>query len=89
MRRFEEAIDAHTHARTLDQETGDTHREADAWNNLGSALLKVRRFEEAIEAFDRAIRGFQATDDRHGLAVARRNRDRVHRRPRWWAFWKR
>ncbi|MFB7083094.1 tetratricopeptide repeat protein, partial [Streptomyces sp. NPDC056308] len=36
------------------QQTGDTHSEATAWNNLGTALREVRRFDKAIDAGERA-----------------------------------
>jgi tetratricopeptide (TPR) repeat protein len=47
VRRFEEAITAHTQARDIYRDLGDRHGEGTAWNNLGNALQEVRRFEEA------------------------------------------
>jgi tetratricopeptide (TPR) repeat protein len=71
--RAEEAIDAHTRARTLFQAVGDRHREAMAWTTLGSALWETGRAEEAIDAHTRARTLFQAVGDRHGQAIAWNN----------------
>ncbi|WP_073384452.1 tetratricopeptide repeat protein [Nocardiopsis flavescens] len=69
-RRFDDDIDAHTLARDLYHQTGDTHREAVAWNNLGKALRQVRRFDDAINAHTRAHDLHQQAGNAHGEAVA-------------------
>ncbi|MCK9873917.1 tetratricopeptide repeat protein [Nocardiopsis dassonvillei] len=90
VRRFEEAIDAHTRAREAFQQMGDAHGEAMAWNNLGLALQEVRREQEAREAFERAVQGFRAVGDEHRLAVAQGGLVQFRQRPRrWWRFWER
>ncbi|WP_448319348.1 ATP-binding protein [Streptomyces sp. CO7] len=70
LRRFEEALDAHTTARGLYRKTGYTHGEAVAWNNLGSTLGKLRRFEEALHAYTTArglFRQTGSTNDEAGV----------------------
>lgn len=66
VRRFNEAIDAHTQAITIACELGDRHREGMALNNLGSALRHLRRFDKAISAHAQAITIFRELGDRHG-----------------------
>ena len=73
VRRFEEAIEAHTRAHDLYQQVDDAHGEARAWNNLGVALAAVRRFEEAIEAHTRDLRYCQRVSDVLGQASAWNN----------------
>ncbi|MFF2519930.1 tetratricopeptide repeat protein, partial [Streptomyces sp. NPDC058086] len=70
VRRFEEAIDAHTRAADIARELGDRHREGTALNNLGGALRQVRRFEEAIDAHTRAADIARELGDRHGEGTA-------------------
>jgi tetratricopeptide (TPR) repeat protein len=64
-RHFADMITISSLARDIHQESGDRHREGDAWNNLGTALQEVRRFEEAIEAHTRARDIYQESGDRH------------------------
>lgn len=45
---------AHKTARTLSQQTGDTHGEALAWNNLGTTYRDLHRYDEAVVAGRRA-----------------------------------
>ncbi|WP_260616467.1 tetratricopeptide repeat protein, partial [Streptomyces sp. WAC05950] len=59
MRRFEEAIGAHTEAAAMFREFGDRHREGQALGNLGLALREVRRFEEAVDAGTQAAAIFR------------------------------
>ncbi|MEU0297874.1 tetratricopeptide repeat protein, partial [Streptomyces sp. NPDC006175] len=64
LRRFDDALHAHETARTLHQQTGDTHSEAMAWNNLGTAYRGSSRFEEAVAAGWRAVEMLVAAEDR-------------------------
>ncbi|WP_233570859.1 tetratricopeptide repeat protein [Nocardiopsis sp. Huas11] len=73
MRRFKEAIEAHTRACELYQQVCDVHGEAMAWGNLGVVLAEVRRFKEAIEAHTRACELYQQVCDVHGEASAWNN----------------
>jgi tetratricopeptide (TPR) repeat protein len=70
VRRFEEAITAHTRAVKICQEVGDRHGEGSAWYSLGIALQEVRRFEEAITAHTYARDIFQNLGDLHGEGTA-------------------
>ncbi|MFD6096188.1 tetratricopeptide repeat protein, partial [Nocardiopsis flavescens] len=72
-RRFDDAINAHTRARDLIQQAGDTRGEAMAWTHLGTALRQVRRFEEAINAHTRARDLLQQAGDTRGEAMAWNN----------------
>ncbi|MGX1582804.1 tetratricopeptide repeat protein, partial [Streptomyces koyangensis] len=54
LRRFDDALHAHETARTLHQQTNDTHGQAKAWNNLGSTLRELRRFDDALHAHETA-----------------------------------
>ncbi|MEU9900048.1 tetratricopeptide repeat protein, partial [Streptomyces phaeochromogenes] len=51
----DEALHAHQTARNHFQQTGDTHNEAQAWNNLGTTYRALNRFDEAITAGQRAV----------------------------------
>ncbi|MDX3488416.1 tetratricopeptide repeat protein, partial [Streptomyces sp. ID05-18] len=55
------------------QQTGDTHGEAGAWNNLGSALQDLRRFDDALHALETARDLYQQTVDTNGEATAWNN----------------
>jgi tetratricopeptide (TPR) repeat protein len=70
VRRFEEAITAHTRAVDIYQEMGDLHGEGTAWNNLGIVLQEVRRFEEAIIAHTQARDISRNIGDRRGEGTA-------------------
>ncbi|MER6618028.1 tetratricopeptide repeat protein [Streptomyces xantholiticus] len=72
VRRFDEAIDAHTRAADIFRELDDRDSEGQALNNLGAALAEVRRFDEAIDAHARAADIHCETGDRHleGTALA-------------------
>lgn len=54
-------------AREAAHRAGDQHREADAWNSLGKALLDAGREEEAIEAHIRAL--YQTAGELPGEAL--------------------
>ncbi|MFJ9662065.1 tetratricopeptide repeat protein, partial [Streptomyces griseoflavus] len=82
VRRFEEAIDAHTQTAAIFHELDDRHREAGALNNLGLALREVRRFEEAIDAHTQAAAIFHELDDRHHGSTALDNLGTVLREVR-------
>ncbi|MFF5290549.1 tetratricopeptide repeat protein [Paractinoplanes globisporus] len=73
LRRFDEAIAAHTEARVTFRAKGDRHAEGVAWDGLGLALRKLRRFDEAIEAHTRARLIFRAIRDPHGEGIAWHN----------------
>ncbi|WP_075027931.1 tetratricopeptide repeat protein [Streptomyces mirabilis] len=63
VRRFEEAVDAHTQAVAAFRELGDRHSEGQALNNLGAVLQGVGRFEEAFDAHTRAAAAFRELGD--------------------------
>nr|WP_315904033.1 tetratricopeptide repeat protein [Streptomyces fulvoviolaceus] len=71
--RAEEAIDAHTRARDLYQDTEYLDFVAISWDNLGLALQDVDRGREAIDAHTRARDLYQDAGDRHREAVAWNN----------------
>ncbi|WP_327270807.1 tetratricopeptide repeat protein (plasmid) [Streptomyces sp. NBC_01218] len=60
-------------ARNLYQRTGNTNGEADAWNNLGTALKELRRFDEALHAFETTRDLYQRTGNTNGEADAWNN----------------
>ncbi|KOV86937.1 hypothetical protein ADL01_05560 [Streptomyces sp. NRRL WC-3618] len=70
VRRFEDAIHAHTQAADVARELGDRHSEGAALNNLGGALQEVRRFEDAIHAHTQAATAFRELGDRHSESTA-------------------
>ncbi|WP_106243720.1 tetratricopeptide repeat protein [Allonocardiopsis opalescens] len=72
-RYFDDQITLSTIARDTAHHTGDHHREARAWNNLGTALRQVRRFDEAIHAHQQARTLHQEVGDRHREATAWNN----------------
>jgi tetratricopeptide (TPR) repeat protein len=78
--RLEEAIESHTHARTLFQQIGDPHGEAKSWNNLGLALGKVGRYDEAIDAHRHDLAHCEKIGDTHGAAGALSNLGMVLRK---------
>jgi tetratricopeptide (TPR) repeat protein len=63
VRRFDEAITAHTQAGDIYRELGDRHGEGRTWNNFGLALQAVRRFDEAWRAWEQAVRAFEDSGD--------------------------
>jgi tetratricopeptide (TPR) repeat protein len=77
VRRFDEAITAHQTARDIFQETGDRHREAGAWNNLGIAFREMRRFDEARHCWSEAARAYLETGDNERANATRRELDDV------------
>ncbi|GAA2655451.1 ATP-binding protein [Streptomyces vastus] len=64
-RSFDDSITVGRAAREAAHRAGDPHREAIAWNNLGSALREAGRVEEAIDAHTRARDLYQAAGDHH------------------------
>ncbi|TDQ54322.1 TerB N-terminal domain-containing protein [Actinorugispora endophytica] len=70
VRRFGEAVEAHTRARDLYDESGDRHSAAGAWNNLGLALEEFGGREKAVAAVERAAALYTETDDDRGQAIA-------------------
>ncbi|MFI5816303.1 tetratricopeptide repeat protein, partial [Streptomyces sp. NPDC051643] len=73
LRRHDEAHEAHRTALDLYQQSGDTHGQAKAWNNLGSTLIALRRHDEAHEAHRTALDLYQQSGDTHGRASAWNN----------------
>ncbi|OOC52495.1 MULTISPECIES: tetratricopeptide repeat protein [Nocardiopsis] len=73
VRRFDEAIEAHTRARNISQQLGDAHREAGSWGNLGLVLCEMGRCDEAIDAHTRARNISQQLGDAHTEAMAWNN----------------
>ncbi|MEU0742407.1 tetratricopeptide repeat protein, partial [Streptomyces sp. NPDC006134] len=57
---------------------GDRHREAGAWNNLGSALRVAGRVEEAIEAYGKALQIRREFEDWYGAGKTLENLARAH-----------
>ncbi|MEU0487590.1 tetratricopeptide repeat protein, partial [Nocardiopsis sp. NPDC006139] len=51
-------------------QTGDSHREAVAWNNLALALRDMDRFGEAINAHTRSVELFRTVGDNGRAAAA-------------------
>ncbi|MDI6102672.1 tetratricopeptide repeat protein [Actinoplanes sp. NEAU-A12] len=66
MRRFKEAVEAHTRAYEIFRETRDLHGQGRVWNNVGLALRQVRRFDKAITAHTTARAIYRETSDRYG-----------------------
>jgi tetratricopeptide (TPR) repeat protein len=73
VRKFEEAIAAHTTAGDIYRETGDRHAEGNAWGKAGLVLQGMRRFNEAITAHTAAATLFRETSDRHSEGAALAN----------------
>ncbi|MEV0663881.1 tetratricopeptide repeat protein [Actinomadura luteofluorescens] len=82
VRRFEEAITAHTDAAAIHRELGDRHGEGMALNSLGLALQQVQRFEEAITAHTDAATIHRELGDRHSEGNALNNLGLVLRKVR-------
>lgn len=78
MRRFDEAITAHEHARAIYQELGDPHSEGTAWNNLGNALVQVPRFDEAVTAYGQDIAICAELGDHYRQAQTLENLGALH-----------
>jgi tetratricopeptide (TPR) repeat protein len=76
--RFDDAITAHQQAAKIYRETGDQHREAGAWNNLGLALWRARRFDEAITAYEGDITICVEFGDQYGHAWKLESLGAVH-----------
>ncbi|WP_394328548.1 hypothetical protein, partial [Nocardiopsis flavescens] len=71
VRRFEEAIEAHTRAQQAFQQVGDAHSEAQAWLGLGLDHANADVREKAVDALSRAAVLFEATGDDHTTAAVR------------------
>ncbi|MFB7739821.1 tetratricopeptide repeat protein [Streptomyces sp. NPDC056112] len=82
VRRFEEAIEAHSQDLEICREVGDRRGEVRALNNLGIALREVRRFEEAIDVLTQATALFREVGDRRGEGQALGNLGTVLREVR-------
>jgi tetratricopeptide (TPR) repeat protein len=61
--RTEEAIEAHTRARTVYEDIGDRGRQAAAANSVGITLHRAGRNREAVDAFNAALLLHQELDD--------------------------
>ncbi|WP_432106060.1 ATP-binding protein [Streptomyces sp. bgisy091] len=72
-RRLQDLIVVRSLALDACRARNDTHNEAGAWNNLGSALQALRRYDEALHAHQTARTLHQQTDDTHGEAGAWNN----------------
>ncbi|MFB7469832.1 tetratricopeptide repeat protein, partial [Kitasatospora sp. NPDC056184] len=66
LRRFEEAVTAHTQALAIFRELGDRHGEGQTLNNLGLALRDLRRLDQAHAAHTQALTICRELGDRHG-----------------------
>ncbi|QKW01699.1 tetratricopeptide repeat protein [Streptomyces sp. NA02536] len=69
LHRYDEALDAHTTARTLHEQSGDTRGQAVAWDNIGNALRRLHRYDEALDAHTTARTLHEQTGDILGQAV--------------------
>ncbi|MEV5533430.1 ATP-binding protein [Streptomyces prunicolor] len=69
-RYFDDVIGVTEVAREAAQGAGDRVGEANAWDNLGVALLETDRVEEAIDAHARARDLYQAVGDHEGESIA-------------------
>ncbi|WKX12718.2 tetratricopeptide repeat protein, partial [Streptomyces sp. NL15-2K] len=72
-RYFDDWVTVAGTAREAAHRTGDRHREAIAWNDLGLALREAGQVEEAIDAHTHARDAFQAVGDRHDEGMAWHN----------------
>ncbi|MFE7357561.1 tetratricopeptide repeat protein, partial [Streptomyces sp. NPDC057543] len=70
LHRYDEALAAHTTARTLCEETGNTRGQATAWDNTGNALWQLHRYDEALAAHTTARTLYKETGYTHGQATA-------------------
>ncbi|MBB6120695.1 tetratricopeptide (TPR) repeat protein [Nocardiopsis algeriensis] len=71
LRRFDEAIDAHTRAQQTFHQVGDAHREAMAWLGLGLDHANAGAREEAVKALSQAVPLFEVSGDDHTAAAVR------------------
>jgi len=82
MRRFEEAITAHTDAARLYRGIGNSHGEGKALINLGAALIQNGLPDQAAAALHDAVEIFERTGDRLHQAMALQNLGTVLRQVR-------
>ncbi|MFF3721906.1 tetratricopeptide repeat protein [Streptomyces erythrochromogenes] len=73
LHRYDEALSAHTTARGLFEQLGDTPGLANAWDNIGNVLEALHRYGEALEAHNTARRLYEKVSDIRGLAIAWNN----------------
>ncbi|MFF4228983.1 tetratricopeptide repeat protein, partial [Streptomyces sp. NPDC001820] len=73
LHRYDEALTAHTTARTLHEQTGNTHGQATTWNNTGNTLEALHRYDEALTAHTTARTLYEQTGDTHGQAITWNN----------------
>ena len=73
LHRYDEALDAHTTARTLYEQTGNTRGQAVAWDNTGNALRRLHRYDEALDAHTTARTLHEQTGNTLGQAVTWNN----------------
>jgi tetratricopeptide (TPR) repeat protein len=73
VRRYQEAIDAHTQNLATCRGIGDRPGEGTALSNLGIALTQADRYEEAIDAYTRAVGIHRETGNRPGEGTALSN----------------
>ncbi|GHH81526.1 hypothetical protein GCM10018781_64350 [Kitasatospora indigofera] len=69
-RHLQDALAVATLAHDAATSLGDRHREATAWNNLGTALGELRRFDDARDTHQHALDIYQDLGDRHREAMA-------------------
>jgi tetratricopeptide (TPR) repeat protein len=70
LHRYEEALEAHTTSRTLNERIGDTHGQAVAWDSAGNAARMLHRYEEALEAHATARILYEEVGDINGQATS-------------------
>ncbi|MFJ5015913.1 tetratricopeptide repeat protein, partial [Streptomyces griseoluteus] len=63
LKRPTEAHDAHKTALALYQQSDDTHGQAIAWNNIGTACRELERYTEAIAAGEKAVASLTQEED--------------------------
>ncbi|MFE7357562.1 tetratricopeptide repeat protein, partial [Streptomyces sp. NPDC057543] len=73
LHRYDEALAAHSTARALYEQTGNTGGLAIAWGNTGDTLRQLHRYDEALAAHTTARTLHEQTGDTHGQATALSN----------------
>jgi tetratricopeptide (TPR) repeat protein len=71
LRRFDEALDAHHHARDVYTGLGDLGGQARTWHNVAIALRGLRRHDEALDAKQHSLRSYMELGDVRDTAIAR------------------
>ncbi|MGW4913639.1 tetratricopeptide repeat protein [Streptomyces sp. NPDC004270] len=73
LRRFDEAIEAHRHARDVYTGLEDLDGQAKTWHNVALALSGLRKYDEALGAMENSLRGYLELGDQRQAATVRTN----------------